>query len=152
MTFPTKAHLYAQVPVAWALRSAGHEVCVASRPDLVEDITRTGLTAVPVGEVLDLESRLREGGVADAPDGRDLLTMDELRPERATYDALHGLFTVLTTEGFPLVSSPDTIDQLVGFAREWRPDLLIWDPQVIAGGVAARVCGAAHARLLYGLD
>jgi UDP:flavonoid glycosyltransferase YjiC (YdhE family) len=36
---PSKTHLYAIAPLAWALRTAGHHVRVASQPD------PTGLTA-----------------------------------------------------------------------------------------------------------
>ncbi|MFF2750047.1 hypothetical protein ACFVVA_31480 [Kitasatospora sp. NPDC058048] len=44
------------------------------------------------------------------------------------------------------------IDDLVAFARDWRPDLAVWDTMTFAGPVAARACGAAHARLMFGLD
>ncbi|MFI1169810.1 glycosyl transferase family 28, partial [Streptomyces sp. NPDC020801] len=56
--FAAKSHAYTQFPLAWALRTAGHEVCVASQPDLVEDITRAGLTAVPVGRALQLSEQM----------------------------------------------------------------------------------------------
>ena len=48
------SHLYPIVPLAGALRGAGHEVCVASHPDMVEAITAAGLTAVSVGETVDV--------------------------------------------------------------------------------------------------
>lgn len=38
------------------------------------------------------------------------------------------------------------------FARFWRPDLVIWDMHAFAGSVAAKACGAAHARVIFGLD
>ncbi|TDC45404.1 activator-dependent family glycosyltransferase [Actinomadura sp. KC345] len=152
-TLPYKAHLYAQVPVAWALRSAGHEVRVASRPDLVDDITHTGLTAVPVGEPLDLEGKMAANHADDgAPEVEDLMRMDELRAEKLTYDHTHERFSTMTATAFPLASSVRTVDEIVDFARTWRPDLLVWDSLFFAGAVAARACGAAHARLLYGLD
>jgi UDP:flavonoid glycosyltransferase YjiC (YdhE family) len=42
------------VAVAWALRAAGHDVRVAAQPDLADAIVQAGLTAVPVGNALDL--------------------------------------------------------------------------------------------------
>ncbi|MGW1290379.1 activator-dependent family glycosyltransferase, partial [Streptomyces sp. NPDC002586] len=51
-TFAVKTHLHPQIPIAWALRAAGHDVRVASQPDLAPDITGAGLTAVPVGDPL----------------------------------------------------------------------------------------------------
>ncbi|MEV1049524.1 hypothetical protein AB0J18_31200, partial [Streptomyces sp. NPDC049916] len=47
--YAEKTHLYIQVPLARALEAAGHEVRVASQPELAPEITRAGLTAVAVG-------------------------------------------------------------------------------------------------------
>ncbi len=44
------------------------------------------------------------------------------------------------------------VDDLVEFAGRWRPDLVIWDALTFAGPVVALSCGAAHARLLFGMD
>ena len=51
---PEKAHYFAMVPLAWALRTAGHEVRVASQPRFADEITQSGLTAVPVGRDTNL--------------------------------------------------------------------------------------------------
>ncbi|MFE3805597.1 glycosyl transferase family 28, partial [Streptomyces sp. NPDC059131] len=70
-TFAATSHLHIQIPLAWALRSAGHDVCVASQPDLVEYISHTGLTGVAVGAELRLDEQMngmtRERGVGDLP-------------------------------------------------------------------------------------
>jgi glycosyltransferase (activator-dependent family) len=157
-TLPAKAHLFAQIPVAWALRAAGHEVCIASSPELSADITASGLTAVALGPELNQSAmaehnreREAEAGTG-APSPEDLLRLDEFRPEELTYDFMHGLFTVMTTLVFKTFSPRDMMDDLVRFARGWEPDLVVWDTMVLGGGVAAEACGAAHARLLYGLD
>ncbi|MEE4424140.1 activator-dependent family glycosyltransferase [Streptomyces bugieae] len=161
LTLPAKAHLYPQVPLAWALRAAGHEVCVAGNPDLTAEIARTGLTAVPVGAALDQagmveqnQEREREQSAlsGDGPDPEELLKWTELEPGALDHTALQGLFTVATTLVFRTYSPDRTLDELVAFAREWRPDLVIWDTLVLAGPVVAKAVGAAHARLLYGLD
>ncbi|MFE7135996.1 hypothetical protein ACFVIM_34615, partial [Streptomyces sp. NPDC057638] len=47
--YAERTHLYIQVPLARALAAAGHEVRVASQPELADETTRAGLTAVPVG-------------------------------------------------------------------------------------------------------
>jgi UDP-N-acetylglucosamine transferase subunit ALG13 len=45
------------------------------------------------------------------------------------------------------------VNELITFARAWRPDLVIWDHLMIfAGPVVARACGAANARLVYSPD
>ncbi|BDM71236.1 glycosyl transferase [Streptomyces nigrescens] len=159
-TVPTKAPGFHRTALAWALRAAGHEVCLANRPNLVEDITRTGLTAVPVGTpfhpddyLADSERQLAEaGGEGDYPDPEQLMHMDELRPELLDYTYMQGVFTTMTTLVFRPFCPTEVVDELVSFAREWRPDLVLWDPFVFAGPVVAKAVGAAHARLLYGLD
>lgn len=161
-TFGARNHVHAQVALAWALRAAGHEVRLASHPDLTGVIARTGLTAVPVGhelnedqvmeELREREDASRDTHQDDAPDAQLLLAMDELRPEKLTYDHMHGVFTAMTSAVFQNYSSARMIGDLVDFARGWRPDLVVWDPLTFGGAVAARVTGAAHARLMFGLD
>lgn len=161
-TFGARNHVHAQVALAWALRVAGHEVRMASHPDLADVIARTGLTAVPVGrelnedqvmeELREREDTSRETYDDDTPDAQLLLAMDELRPEKLTYDHMHGVFTAMTSAVFQNYSSAEMIEELVDFARGWRPDLVVWDPLTFGGAVAARVTGAAHARLMFGLD
>ncbi|MFD0395286.1 nucleotide disphospho-sugar-binding domain-containing protein [Streptomyces nogalater] len=46
------------------------------------------------------------------------------------------------------INNDSMVDDLVDFARHWRPDLVVWEPFTFAGAVAARASGAAHARLL----
>jgi glycosyltransferase (activator-dependent family) len=154
-TLSSKANAYPQVPLAWALRAAGHEVCVAGRPDMMDAITSSGLTAVPVGAQTDLAAmmgEIRERQDESAPTPEELLRVEEVRQERLTYDYMHGTFTALTTVVFRSLSPRRAIDDLVGFARAWRPDLVIRDPLDFAAPIAAKACGAAHARLMYGLD
>ncbi|HEY8978440.1 MAG TPA: activator-dependent family glycosyltransferase [Streptomyces sp.] len=161
VTLAVKTHFFVQAPLAWALRAAGHEVYVASQPELMDDITATGLTAVPVGPPLAAEagmevSRRQQEAVAarlaDPPNPQDLMRIQELRPEKLTYDFTHGVFTVMTAGVFQNFSAQRTIDDLVDLGRHWRPDLVIWDMTMMGAAVAAEACGAAHARLLYGLD
>jgi L-rhodinosyltransferase/glycosyltransferase len=44
------------------------------------------------------------------------------------------------------------LPHLVAFVRDWRPDLVVWDPFCVPAAVAARVGGAAQARFLWGRD
>ncbi|MFC9975236.1 activator-dependent family glycosyltransferase [Spirillospora sp. NPDC127200] len=158
-TLAAKTHMYAQVPLAWALHTAGHEVVVASQPDLVDVITSTGLTAVGVGDPLNMEAQLAEVNENIGDDAeRDQseadvgLDMSEQRPEKLTWDYVLNVFTAMTALAFQNTCPEQMMDDLVAFSRRWKPDLVVWDTMTFAGPVAARACGAAHARLLYGLD
>ncbi|MFD9881139.1 activator-dependent family glycosyltransferase [Streptomyces alboflavus] len=149
--YAVRTHFFSMVSLAHALDTAGHEVRVASQPELVPEITRAGLTAVPVGRdhqlwrVLKARhgderwSALPPFDVADVPG--ELLSLDYLR---AGYGDVVPWW-------FRLVNEP-LVDELVGLCRWWEPELVVWEPGTFAGGVAARVCGAAHGRLTWGVD
>lgn len=152
-TYQEKTFFYHLVPLAWALRTAGHEVRVATQPRFAEVVTQAGLTAVPVGHDRDFwritSSRpdrlaaVRVGIMApyDAFDDPDKATWAYLRAGMA--DAVWGWHR---TSNFPMLAG------LVEFAVEWQPDLVLWEPLTHAGAIAAKACGAAHARLLWSVD
>lgn len=154
--WPTASHLFPAIPLAWALQGAGHEVHVASPPKLWKDITAAGLTAVPLG---DEESTPEYSGeyVTLPPEERARLARElDLDPRDAHEWEMFSVFLVTAVEMFHQVPAErgapaPLIDDLVAHAREWRPDLVLWDTWP-AAAVAARSCGAAHARLLWGAD
>ncbi|MFJ9551325.1 activator-dependent family glycosyltransferase [Streptomyces erythrochromogenes] len=155
--FPASTHVHTQVPLAWAMRAAGHEVRVATRPDVVEDINNAGLTAVAVGGVLDVAATMNPE-YTDEPDEirdeawLDVLDISETRPEKLTLPYVHGVLTAWTSFVYQNTLPDDTTVELIDFARSWRPDLVVWDTMYYPGALAARISGAAHARLMFGLD
>ena len=154
--YGAKTHFYNMVPVAWALRAAGHEVCVASQPQVVEAISRSGLAAVSVGEEESIPGRPGPDGehVTSGTSWRNLNAgVTETRPEMLTWDYVLGTFTVACSTHYEHATGGRAmLDDLVEFARAWRPDLVVWDAMTFAGPVAARASGAAHARMLFGVD
>ncbi|MFI0366576.1 activator-dependent family glycosyltransferase [Actinomadura sp. 1N219] len=155
LTVANKSHTYVMAPLAWALRTAGHEVCVVSQPDLVEDITATGLTGVAVGGLQEAEvtAQMNEAdptqAVAAEPVSGPIVRQHQLDYAR---DDPAGEFASLVANLFPVINPDTMFDDLVGFARDWEPDLVIWDMLTYAGPVAARAAGAAHARLVLATD
>ncbi|WFE24185.1 activator-dependent family glycosyltransferase [Solwaraspora sp. WMMD937] len=152
--FAAKPHFYNLVPLAWSLQAAGHEVRIASQPDLAEIIAATGLTAVPVGSELDMVTAFQSGtddGSGGAPWQR-LTGLSELDPARLTWNYVLGVFTVGCSMEYEYLAGQAVTDDLVEFARGWQPDLVIWDALTFAGAIAARASGAAHARILFGQD
>ncbi|MDX3195177.1 activator-dependent family glycosyltransferase [Streptomyces sp. MN03-5084-2B] len=141
------------VPLMWALRTAGHEVHVSGPQAKTEAITQAGLTAVPAGRPFD-PSRVNnykieivksmEEGILPPYDAFD-------DPEKATWEYLRpGMETAV--KGMHRMISVPIISDVVEYARYWKPDLVLWDPLTFAGSIAAKACGAAHARLLFGID
>ncbi|MFD5982789.1 activator-dependent family glycosyltransferase [Streptomyces cyaneofuscatus] len=161
--WPAAAHLYPSVPLASALQAAGHDVRVASRPSLAGAITAAGLTAVAL---VDEEALARSTGAGKPASGEteriwarlteavdidplDLVATHVWRCHRDyAVAALHDLQPVEASAAEP----QPVVDELVRFCRSWSPDLVLWDPTMPAAAVAARAVGAAHARLLWGLD
>ncbi|GGT35566.1 activator-dependent family glycosyltransferase [Streptomyces chromofuscus] len=156
--FPTSAHLYPAIPLAWALQSAGHEVVVASPegvvdPKVIANITSAGLTAVSLGGKEELTASLGPLISAAGPDRPTLaLDPDDENAWRTARAVLAGMFQAYYPPPPAEGGRRPILDALVEFAEAWRPDLVLWDPLAPTGAVAARVCGAAHARLLFGMD
>ncbi|MBK1787861.1 activator-dependent family glycosyltransferase [Prauserella cavernicola] len=151
-TVADSTHFMATVPLAWALRTAGHEVRVASQPPMTATITQAGLTAQPVGRALDL-------GRLETEVDRDAVRKDlpppyhaaELSESELDWPTLLAEYREATLWWHKLDNVP-MINDLVSFARQWQPDLVLWEPTTFAGAIAARACGAAHGRVLYTLD
>ncbi|MFI6050560.1 nucleotide disphospho-sugar-binding domain-containing protein [Streptomyces violascens] len=121
------AHVPWIIPLAWACRLAGHEVRVAVRPQCVAPVTRAGLVAVPVGdEAATAEVAARQLGLGP---GRLKAAAESV----AVLDA--DLSEALVEK---MIAVADTLtDDLVDFARFWRPDVVVHDTAAAAGLVAA---------------
>ncbi|MER7539985.1 nucleotide disphospho-sugar-binding domain-containing protein [Streptomyces sp. NPDC097704] len=138
-TWAWPSHLYGLVPMAWACRAAGHEVLVAGQPGIHDEIVRTGLPAATVGHDVDavglvrgyvLPSRTLPAPAAPAgPEGRGPRA---LRMFHAHADSM--------------------VDGLTALARDWRADLVVYEPTALAGPIAAAATGVPAVRLLYGTD
>lgn len=127
------SHLYAMVPLAWACRMAGHDVLMASQPALGDAISRTGLPAAPIGRDVDAEAVFRDIVMTPpAPQGRS-------GGGPRVLDLLTGLAQAM-------------VDDLVDLGREWRADLVVFDPTAFAGPLAAAKLGVPAVRHLYGTD
>jgi glycosyltransferase (activator-dependent family) len=151
ITCPDRSIFHAMVPLAWALRTAGHDVRVASQPRLTGTIARAGLTAVPVGRD---HGHKRLAGLEPGTTARTgLFTPYDVvdHPERISWDYLRSGYDYHVPWWHKIDSLP-MIPDLVTFARFWRPDLIIWEPSGYAGPITAKAVGAAHARLLWSVD
>ncbi|GLW05787.1 glycosyl transferase [Microtetraspora sp. NBRC 13810] len=157
--WPAPAHLYPMIPLAWALQAAGHEVCIAAPPAIKDDIVAAGLTAVTLGP--ESAPVARAAGMPRPPHIREQMdrlteSLDLAPAERDPWDVfqrfmLPGIWNFHPAGVSPKEPNP-VVDDFVEFARAWRPDLVLWDPGTPSGAVAALASGAAHARMMWGLD
>ncbi|MEU0336011.1 nucleotide disphospho-sugar-binding domain-containing protein [Streptomyces sp. NPDC006193] len=136
-TYAARAHYFPMVPLAWACVLAGHEVRMVSTPSLAGAIDGSGLPGVCVGADIDLDARLAEGALA--PRDADAAAGD---PYARVVDNMARL---------QFDTALAMVDGLVGFARWWRPDLIVHDPVSYAGAVAGQVTGVPTVGHLYGM-
>ncbi|ONI77913.1 protein IroB [Actinosynnema sp. ALI-1.44] len=136
-TWAWPSHLYALVPLAWACRSAGHEVLVASQPALTQEISRTGLPAATVGTDVDTVGMIRDYLLPS--------TANETVAEPGQGKGPRALRMLLA-------HAESMADGLVALARQWRPDVVVFEPTALAGPLAAAAVGVPAVRHLYGTD
>ncbi|MEU4446162.1 nucleotide disphospho-sugar-binding domain-containing protein [Actinosynnema sp. NPDC050801] len=123
---PGAGHVFPMVPLAWALRAAGHEVLVAT--------TDTGLIAARAGlPVVDLAPDVDLDAV------RTRLLREE--PRLAELALKGGLDDVREAVGAFAHISALLADGLVAAALTWRPDLVVQSQLQGAGLVAAARIG-----------
>ncbi|WP_433496293.1 nucleotide disphospho-sugar-binding domain-containing protein [Sphaerimonospora sp. CA-214678] len=151
--WPAPAHLYPFTPLAWALRAAGHEVIAASHPCFAEAVCGEGL---PFASICDpgVPPPMGPGGVyaeERAEIARITAALDLPEEQLVTWNTFSQFFLPSMWDFTPYRGSPGdsmpVMDGMVRFFREWRPDLVIWDPCLPGAGVAARAAGARHCRL-----
>jgi glycosyltransferase (activator-dependent family) len=149
-TLPQRTHFLTMVPLMWALRTAGHEVRVACPPSFTGVVTQAGLPATPVGRSVDLTPMDlpgdREEGSRWLPDPYEMGLTDA-----EAWTELKRRYDTLAIWSFKQGNLP-MIAELVELARRWRPDLVLWEPMTYSGPIAAKACGAAHARLMFTMD
>ena len=153
VVWPAPAHLYPVVPLAWALRSAGHEVYVASHPSIGDAVTGQGLPFAPLCAPDAMPHPLGPGGVwgrERADVGQITAVLDLPVQDIGTWMTFSQFLLPTMWDFMPYKASPETpmpaMDGLVEFFRGWRPDLVIWDPCMPGAAVAARAVGARQAR------
>jgi glycosyltransferase len=151
--YPSHAHLWPAVPVAWALQSAGHEVRVATHAAFTAEVVATGLTPIGLGDANVIEPRMRPD--AQMPAQPDLVLRYAealgLSAEEREHWIIYQQWLLNPISDFIRTDLPYA-NGLVEFAKTWQPDLMIWDPTFSPAPFAARAAGAAHARLLIGPD
>ncbi|MFJ8578070.1 nucleotide disphospho-sugar-binding domain-containing protein [Micromonospora sp. NPDC093277] len=127
---PLLGHVFPLLPLALAMRDAGHEVLVATAADgLVA--ARSGLPVRDVAPAFDF-GRIARGVMLRHP----LIARAELAGTAGTRGGAL-LFGQVNEE---------LADGLVALAREWSPDLVVYEPFAVAGALAAARVGVPAVR------
>ncbi|HXR70968.1 nucleotide disphospho-sugar-binding domain-containing protein [Actinocrinis sp.] len=112
------------VPLAWALRSAGHEVLVAGPEPMAGMVNGSGLPFTPIYGPM----HMREFMLHDR-EGRPLVQASD---EDAQLEQIG--------RGFGRLAGR-VLDGLLRVTRQWRPDVVIAEPHAYAAAVAAEING-----------
>jgi glycosyltransferase (activator-dependent family) len=148
VSYSERTQILPMVPVAWALRCAGHEVLFASQPELVDVVADSGLPVVSVGRNLPLYRLWRHAEASgDAEPELDFATPDATVPWKVLLDGYRD-----HVQWWWRSANEPMVADLVSLCRQWKPDLVVWETITYAGSVAARVTGAAHARFVWTAD
>ncbi|MDX3733036.1 nucleotide disphospho-sugar-binding domain-containing protein [Streptomyces caniscabiei] len=124
-TAPLAGHLLPLVPIAWALRAAGHEVLVTTREDFVPVALRSGLPSAACGPAAGLTDAVRDGPLA--------------RPQAdaGPRGLLSGALARVARGGLAGVRR---------LAEVWRPDLIVSERAEFAGPLVAAAIGVPWVR------
>jgi UDP:flavonoid glycosyltransferase YjiC (YdhE family) len=127
-------HFHPMVPLAFALRDAGHRVVVATDPSFCGYVEEVGFEAHPAG--LD-QPEARARFLAAVPNFSEIPVADRMPIQQA------GMFG--------RVRVPRMLDDLTVIFEQFQPDLVIHDSLEFAGAIAAEAAGVAHAEHAVGL-
>jgi UDP:flavonoid glycosyltransferase YjiC (YdhE family) len=116
-------HIHPMIPLAHALRDAGHDLLWATGPDAGTRLTEAGLDSVAVSEPWeDLRAELR----IRFPD-----------PPMSARDMPDHVFPHL----FGDISAPRMLAGTMPVARDWAPDLIVHDAAEFAAPIIAETLG-----------
>lgn len=137
MSTPASTHFTPMVPLAWALRAAGHELLVMGQPDVMGAVRSAGLNGVSVGPWFHGDSMM----LALVGDERPVRAIPRTPPE-----ALGNLgYTWMTHTKYVL-------PEYLAFARAFRPDLVVADPMEYGSLVVGGALGIPVAHHRWGVD
>lgn len=125
-TVGLSGHFFPLVPLAWAARSLGHEVLVATPADFLATVLRSGLPAAscaPTGDLLTLVG-VTSGSVEDC---------------RHANGRAFGR------------SAARTLPDVMSLVEGWAPDLVVSERAEFAGPIAAYVNGVPQVELQWGV-
>ncbi|MGH7746772.1 MAG: glycosyltransferase, partial [Candidatus Dormibacteria bacterium] len=123
---PAYGHLQPMLPLAAALRAAGHEVAVAIAPQMCARAADAGLVALEAGRDVETWWPELEERNPERP-------WERLRPEDILLWFIPHLFVD--------VGARAMLDGLAAQVERWRPDLLVYETYELASPLVAAAAG-----------
>lgn len=141
-------HLYPLVPLAWALRAAGHEVLVACVPGLADASVHTGLPVVVFGADRRPPPGAAEAGLAMVHQRRRFPADWPLHPHLLDAEQRSAIEVLGRNAA---AAAECLVDELLELALRFQPDLVVHDTAAFAGAVVAAALGVPNVRHLTGV-
>jgi UDP:flavonoid glycosyltransferase YjiC (YdhE family) len=132
---PGAGHCLPLFPLARAAQRAGHAVTLATAPDYLEAVAGAGIDAIPAGlPWRDLKERF--AGQRDA-----------LRAGGHTFEERRVL---AFTSRFADLYAPTKLAELEAAARDWRPDVIVYESADLAAPLVAALLGVPSVHHSFG--
>lgn len=126
------------IPIAWALRAAGHEVLVVGRPNVAATATGAGLSVRTIGDEFDGNAIWAEL----LPPGERPIEAFGRGGEDTDGEATR-MWSFLADE---------VVDRQIELARDWGPDLIIADPYELSALLVGGALGVPVVQHRWGVD
>ncbi|QUQ65456.1 nucleotide disphospho-sugar-binding domain-containing protein [Kutzneria sp. CA-103260] len=141
---PDLAHMFPLIPLAWATRTCGHEVLIATSEQGADITVKAGLPTAEVSPDVDFPAIFRRFAAVPffqgrSPEHREL--SKQWAETGVTPDPLLQLFAAV---------SDAMVDGVTRVAEHWRPDLVVYSRLEGAGPLAARKLGVPAVEHDYG--
>ncbi|HEU5472956.1 MAG TPA: nucleotide disphospho-sugar-binding domain-containing protein [Actinophytocola sp.] len=111
LTNPVPTHFTQLVPLAWALRAAGHDVLAVTQPDVIPTVRSAGMVAASAGELFEATKGVRSKLTGDK---RLRETFERRRPEEM------GSFAAVWIRNARVV-----LPEYLPAVRSFRPQLIV---------------------------
>jgi UDP:flavonoid glycosyltransferase YjiC (YdhE family) len=173
-TWAWPSHFFPMVPLAWALRAAGHDVRMSSQPELVPALQASGLPFTVVGHDVDVTPSPPPNARPDAQPSDSTVAPRRALPDadavadrflagssgpavdqaRSMFRTVWSARSVARPSGFAVYGrvAQAMVDDLLALATSWRPDLIVFDPMTYAGPLVAALLDLPAVRNLFGPD
>lgn len=141
---PGVGHLLPLVATAWAARCAGHEVLIATTGPSLDMAARSGLPAMEVsdGTATDAYFRGAEAAVAhQRQEGDSSLTWASFRTALVTPRPAQEPASANGAIGSIAEVGERMLPGILATARDWRADVLVYEPYLAVGALAAAAAG-----------
>jgi UDP:flavonoid glycosyltransferase YjiC (YdhE family) len=126
-TAPLSGHFFPLVPLAWACRSLGHEVLVATSDSYLPTVLRSGLPVTSSGPAADFVD-LAKDAAGHSP----------VQRRQAHGRVLSGI-------------AARNLPGLASIVTSWRPDVVVSERAEFAGPIAAAAYGVPRVELRWGV-